>query len=91
MQESTKMNTKVFMIPFKQNVLKLAKVMSYDCTGQTRHHLELVDNDRSYRGSSYIGKMFPFIATIHSQTLSEIGWNKECTLKSSWQELQVAL
>jgi hypothetical protein len=73
MQESTKMNTKVFMIPFKQNALKLAEVISYGCTGQMRHHLELVDNDRSYRGSSYICKMFPFIATIHIQTsLSEI-------------------
>jgi hypothetical protein len=33
LQATTKMHTKVFMIPFKQNALKLAEVMSYGCTG----------------------------------------------------------
>jgi hypothetical protein len=30
-QATTKMDTKVFMIPFKQNALKLAEVMFYGC------------------------------------------------------------
>lgn len=29
---STKMDTKVFMIPFKENALTLAEVMFYGCT-----------------------------------------------------------
>jgi hypothetical protein len=32
-QESTKIYSKVFMMPFKQNALKLAEVMFYGCTG----------------------------------------------------------